>query len=102
MVVRRFGGTLLVQKAEAVEDRLRAARRDAPDRRRRREQRRRRQGGAAVIRGEGELRQPVGDGDADLGAGLVQLRLRGANVGALLDQLRRQADRQIASADAAT
>jgi hypothetical protein len=39
-----------------------------------------------------ELRQPGRDGDADLGAGLVQLRLGGTHVGALLDQLRRQAD----------
>jgi hypothetical protein len=43
--------------------------------------------GTAVIAGQRELRQPVGDGDADLGAGLMQLRRRGTNVGALLDQL---------------
>ena len=95
LVVGGFGGALLVQQREAVENRLRAARRDAPDDRVRREQGRGGDGGAAVTAGESELRQPIGDGDADLGAGLVQLRLRGAHVGALLDELRRQAQRQI-------
>ena len=74
--------------------RLGAAGGEAPDDGGGREQRRRRQRGAAIVAGQVELRQPVGDGDADLGAGLMQLRLRGADVGALLRQPRRQADRQ--------
>ena len=42
------------------------------------------------------MRQPVGDRDADVGGRLVQLRLRGADVGPLVDQAGRQADRQLA------
>ena len=66
-----------------------------------RKQRRRRRAGGAIVPGESELRQHGGDGDADLRARLVQLRLGGAHVGALLDELRGQAERQIASAAAA-
>ena len=45
--------------------------------------------------GQRDLRQPRRDGDADQRAGAVHVRLGRAHVGALLDQLAGQADRQI-------
>ena len=67
-----LGGVLLMQQREAVEDRLGAARRRAPDQRARRDQSRRGRRRIAPVAGQGELRDAVGDGDADLGAGLMQ------------------------------
>ena len=61
----------------------------------RRDQRGKDRVGVAAVGADGEVRQRVGGGDADLGAGGVQLFLRRAHVGALLDQLRRQAHRQV-------
>ena len=49
-----------------------------------------------VVAGQRDVGQPVGDGDADLGAGRLQVGFGGPHVRTLLDQLRRQADRQIA------
>src|SRR5262249_13372759 len=55
--------------------------------------RRRRAGG---ISSESEVREPVRYRDAYLGARRMQVLLRGAQVGSLLDKLRRHADRQVA------
>ena len=44
---------------------------------------------------DGKLRQPVGDGDADLRAGLVELSLGGTDIGTLLNELRWQTQRQV-------
>ena len=79
----------------AIEDRLGDAEPDAPHARARHEQRAEAARGEAQRAGDGELRHLVGDGDADVGAGRMQLRLGGAHVGPLLDQLRGQAQRQV-------
>ncbi len=42
---------------------------------------------AAGVGGEGDIRQPVGDGDSDLGARGVQVRLGLKNIRALLHEL---------------
>jgi hypothetical protein len=51
--------------------------------------------GAAERSGDRELRQHRGDRDADLGVRGVQLRLGGAHIGPLFDDLGRQAQRQL-------
>jgi hypothetical protein len=48
--------------------------------------------GGGGIRGERELRQLSGGGDADLSTGRMQLRLGRLDKGTLLDRFRRQSD----------
>ena len=54
-----------------------------------------RERGVAAIGIDGEIREHVGGGDPDQRAGRVHLLFRQTHVGALLDQLRRQAHRQV-------
>ena len=54
-----------------------------------------RRGGTADVAGNGQLRQQIGDRDADLRRGGMQLRLGRSNVGTPFDQLRRDTQRQI-------
>ena len=51
--------------------------------------------GAARIGGQGDIWQAVRDGNSDLRAGGMQIRLRLAHIRTLRNQLRRHADRQI-------
>ena len=85
----------LMQQGAGVEYRLRRVAGELPGETLRRDQGGKDRIGVAAVGADGEVRQRVGGGDADLGAGGVQLLFRGAHVRALLDQLRRQAHRQI-------
>ncbi len=72
-----FGGALLVQQRAGVEDRLRHAAGQGPEPGAGREQSARASSAVApAFAGQRDLRQPVGDGDADLGAGGMQIAPR--------------------------
>ena len=78
---------LAVQQGAAVEERLRNDAGRGPEADARREQLIDRQRGAADVARQRDVGQAVGDGDADLGAGGLQIGFGGAHVRALLDEL---------------
>ena len=67
----------------------------SPEQRSRREQARDRVGAAAGIAGERDLRQAVGDRDADLRVRRMQVGFGHAHIGALAHEVGRQAERQL-------
>ena len=85
-----------MEEAAAVQHGLRRVCRRHPEQVLGRQQTRQRGVDVADIAADGEIRKKIGDRDADLRARRVQLLLRRADVRPLLDQLRRQADGQIA------
>ena len=84
-----------MEQRAGVEDRLRRVAGQVPEQVLRREQMGKRRIHEAAVGIDGEVRQHVGSGDADLRARGMKLLLGGANVRPLLDQLRRHAHRQI-------
>src|SRR5271166_6207275 len=87
---------LLMQQGARIKDRLRHVASNGPKRGAGRDkQLTYLVSSGAGIAGQRELRQLSGGGDADLCAGGMQLRLGRLDVRTLLDQFRRQADRQI-------
>ena len=84
-----------MQQRAGIEYRLRSVAGKFPGQALRRDQGGEHRIGIAAVGADGEVRQQVGGGDADLGAGGVHLFFRRAHVRALLDHLRRQAQRQI-------
>src|SRR5262249_44245121 len=91
-----LGGAFLVQQGSGVEQGLRRAAGHGPEQIFRRDQTGELGSDVSGIAAEGDVRQRVGDGDADQSGRRVQQLLRRAYVGALLDQLGRYGDGQIA------
>src|SRR6185437_6361165 len=89
------GGALLVQQLAAVEQRLGQAQAQRPGARAGGKQLAGMQRLRTAAGGQRDLRQHRRGGHADLGGGGVQLGRGGADIRALLDQARRQADRNV-------
>ena len=89
-----FRGALPVKESAAVKDGLRDARAHIPKARASREYMAEDHRHAAGIRGQRKVREPIGNSNADLGAGGMQVLLGLAHIGTLLDELRRKAHRQ--------
>ena len=99
LVIGSRGRAPLMQQGASVEDRLRDAAGEqpklSPQQSGGRNQAGKRDIHITAIGTDGEIREHVGGGDADLRAGRVQKLFRAAHVGTLLDQLKRQAQRQV-------
>src|SRR6185312_6124544 len=93
--VGRLGGALLMQQAAAMENRRGDIGADAPEARTGLEHLAYRHRGTAGICAEGDIRQPIRDGHADIGAGRVHVRLGLAHVRTLRHQSGWQAQRQV-------
>ena len=89
-----LGGALPMPQGAAIEDGLRHARAQIPKAVALREHLAEGHRRAAGIGGQGKVGQPVGNGDANLGAGGMEVFLGLAHIGALLDQLGGKAQRQ--------
>ncbi len=94
LVIGGHRGALAMLQGAGVEQRLGDGAGQAPDPGAGGKQFGARQRRGAQGTGNAELRQLVGDGHADIGAGLMQLGLGGTHVGPLLDDGRRQAQGQ--------
>ena len=93
--IGRLRGALLMQQSSALKNRRRDVRAQAPKSGARREQLIHGRGRAAGVGGQQEIGKPVGGGDADLGAGVMQVGFGLQHIGTLRHEFRRQADRQI-------
>jgi hypothetical protein len=93
--VGRLGGLFLMHQGAALEDRRGDGRAQVPEAQARAEHMAEGERGAAGVAGELDIGQPVGDGDADAGAGGMHVGLGLHDVRPLLDQGRGQAERQV-------
>ena len=91
-------GAVAMQQRPALEQGLREAGADAPQQAAWVEQFREGLGARAIVCGQRQLREHVGQRHAKLGVGRMHLCLGGANVGPAFDQVRGQARRHIGQA----
>ena len=92
--IESLRGALLMQQRAALKNGGGSGRAQAPEAGARREQLIHGGGRAAGIRRQYDIRQSIRDGNADLGAGIVQVRFGLQHVRALFDERGGQTDRQ--------